>query len=401
MTEKHRLLVLASTYPRWSGDPEPAFVHELNRRLTEHFDVTALVPDAPGADENGVFDGVNIVRFRYAPRLLQTLVNNGGIIANLRRSPWKWLLLPGFLGAQYLAARRIARRHRVDIVHAHWLIPQGLIALALRRYAPYVVTSHGGDLFGLQGRVPTFLKRSVAASARAMTVVSHAMFDEAVRLGVSATKLNVIPMGVDLTERFVVGTDSPRECDEILFVGRLVAKKGVRHLIDAMPAVLSRRPAARLTIVGFGPEDASLKDQVQRLGLEEAVKFLGATPQAALPALYRRTAVLVAPFIRDASGDQEGLPVVLMEAIACGCPVVVGDVPGVRELLGGAADGIVVNPIDSVALADTITRVMDNPSTALESAASLRGRLVNTLDWSIIAGQYARILQAACIPYTR
>ena len=100
-TPRPTLLVLASTYPRRAGDHEPGFVHELCRRLAERFEVIALVPDAPGADASGMLDGVEVVRYRYAPHTLQTLVPNGGIVANLRAARWKWLLLPGFIIGQW------------------------------------------------------------------------------------------------------------------------------------------------------------------------------------------------------------------------------------------------------------------------------------------------------------
>src|SRR5690606_34159902 len=89
------LMVLASTYPRWAGDPEPSFVHELARRLTDRFNVTVLCPHAPGTASSEAMDGVQIIRYRYAPSAWETLVNDGGIVANLRRTKWKALLLPG------------------------------------------------------------------------------------------------------------------------------------------------------------------------------------------------------------------------------------------------------------------------------------------------------------------
>ncbi len=79
------LLVLSSTYPRWSGDHEPGFVHELARRLTTTFDVVAVVPRAPGASDREMLDGVTVIRYGYAPRRFETLVNDGGIVTNLKR----------------------------------------------------------------------------------------------------------------------------------------------------------------------------------------------------------------------------------------------------------------------------------------------------------------------------
>ena len=397
MTEspKPTVLVLASTYPRWRDDPEPGFVHELCRRLAAGFDVIALVPDAPGADVSGKLDGVDVIRYRYAPRRLETLVNHGGIATNLRRSRWKWLLVPGFLIGQYLAARRLLKRRRVDVIHAHWLLPQGLIARRLQHVlgVPYLVTSHGGDLFGLRGRALNALKRGVAGSSSAMTVVSSAMRDEAVRVGLQPPRLAVLPMGVDMRERFIPDPAMQRHGDELLFVGRLVPKKGLVHLLDAMPAVLAQRPATTLTIAGFGPEEGALKAQADRLGIEASVKFLGAMAQSELPMLYRRASLFVAPFIRDGSGNQEGLPVVLMEAIGCGCPVLAGDVAGIEDLLGEARGDVCVSPGDSRALATAIIGLLDNPEQARQRAAAIRRAAADRIDWQNIADGYAQQLR--------
>ncbi len=396
---RQTLLVLASTYPRWKDDPEPGFVHELCRRLADRFNVIALVPDAPGADPDGLLDGVEIVRFRYAPRGWQTLVNNGGIVANLRKYPWKFLLVPGFVLGQYFAARRVLKNQRVDLIHAHWLIPQGLIAWQLKRKTrtPYIVTSHGGDLFSLRGRWLESLKKRVADASAAMTVVSTAMRDETQRIALSPPSLTVLPMGVDLDQRFVSDSDIQRGDNELLFVGRLVAKKGLVHLLNAMPKILEQRPATILSIAGFGPEEMELRTQARLLGIESQVHFLGAMPQQDLPKLYRRASVFVAPFIRDASGDQEGLPVVLMEAIGCGCPVVVGDVSGVRDLLGDAAEDICVSPQDTAALASRLLATLENPQQAQNRAQSIRATVAGRIDWKVIANGYADVI-SSCLP---
>jgi glycosyltransferase involved in cell wall biosynthesis len=398
MISKPTLLVLASTYPRWLDDSEPGFVHELCRRLTKHFHVVALVPDAPGACQTEQMDGVHVVRYRYAFRRWQILVNDGGIVANLRRDPWKYLLVPGFILGQLWTARRILCSYQVDVIHAHWLIPQGIVARLLGRrfHIPYLVTSHGGDLYGLKGKALTAVKRWVTKSACALTVVSRAMKAEAARMAIVSSSVSVVPMGVDLFGRFVPDEMTRREADHLLFVGRLVAKKGLNHLIDAMPTIIKMRPNAQLSIVGFGPEEQVLRKQAQRLSVEDRVHFIGACLQHNLPEWYRRASVFVAPFVRDASGDQEGLPVAAMEAVACGCPVILGDVAGIDDLLGFDVNDIRVNPTDKAALACLITSVLENPIEAEQRAARLRVRISGILDWSVIADSYAKILMG-CI----
>jgi glycosyltransferase involved in cell wall biosynthesis len=395
-TRRPAVLVLASTYPRWRDDPEPGFVHELCRRLADRFDVVALVPDSPGADASGNLDGVHVLRFRYAPKSLQTLVNNGGIVTNLHRSLWKWLLVPGFVFGQYVAAKRLMKRRRIDVVHAHWLIPQGLIARRLKRLhsIPYVVTSHGGDLFGLRGKLLQRLKQKVAGSSCAMSVVSTAMRDEALRIELHAPEIRVLPMGVDLRDRFTIDSRVARVENELLFVGRLVPKKGLSHLLDAMPVILARFPDTKLTIAGFGPEQSMLEQRARDLGIGLHVRFTGAKPQKELPDLYRKAALFVAPFVRDGSGNQEGLPVVLMEAIGCGCPVIVGDVAGVGDLLGDFADAVSVNPRDSQVLASAIIDALEHHSEALQRAQVMRHVAVDRIDWQVIADGYAHLIDS-------
>ena len=393
------LLVLASTYPRWPADPEPGFVHELSRRLTERYRVIVLCPHAPGAKPRETMDGVEVVRYRYAPERWETLVNDGGIVTNLKRARWKLLLVPGFVLGQAWVAWRLMRRERVDVIHAHWLIPQGLIAALLPwlpgRRVSYVVTSHGADLYALKGRLLDGIKRFVARRAAAATVVSSAMRERLAALGVPAAHIHVLPMGVDLSERFTPDPSVPRSQHEILFVGRLVEKKGLRHLIAALPQVLEGVPDAFLTIVGFGPEEAALRQQVHTLGLQAKVHFLGAVAQTRLPALYRRAALFVAPFVQAESGDQEGLPVALMEAVACGCPVVAGDVAGIEDLLGRMKPYICVDARNAEMLASCIcSRLIDSSTAGLHAQAVLE-EASRRVDWNRIAAGYARLIAQA------
>lgn len=395
MKPRPALLVLASTYPRWAADPEPGFVHELARRLTNRFHVTVLCPHAPGATERETMDGVDVIRYRYAPQAWETLVNDGGIVTNLRRAKWKYLLVPGLLLVQVWQAWRLVRRRRVDVIHAHWLIPQGLIAALLQwlpgRKVPFVVTSHGADLYALKGRWLDRIKTFVARRAAAVTVVSTAMCDRMVALGVPASKVNVQPMGVDLTDRFVPDPSVPRSERDMLFVGRLVEKKGLRHLLEAMPHVLRQVPDASLGIAGFGPEENALRDQVRALGLEAHVRFLGAVPQSRLPDLYRRAALFVAPFVQAGSGDQEGLGLVVVEAAGCGCPIVVGNVPAVRDVLGDQHPAC-VDPRDPTGLATALVNVLVDPDVAARQAGSLRRMLAGKFDWSKAAQGYMEVL---------
>lgn len=398
--ERPTLVVLASTYPRWSGDPEPGFVHELAKRLTDRFRLIALVPSAPGAAKRETLDGVEVIRYRYAPRHFETLVNDGGIVSNLRRNRWKIFLVPTFVLAQAWRTWRLLRSRKVDVIHAHWLLPQGLIAALLGKLSgsvpPFLVTSHGADLFALRGEGLNALKRFVVRRAASVTVVSEAMRDELARIGAGVSTVNVQPMGADLTARFIPSTATERSRDEILFVGRLVEKKGLHHLIHAMPSILRAFPSAHLTVVGFGPEEAERRAQADDLGLHDRIHFVGALSQADLPARYQRAAVFVAPFVEASSGDQEGLGLVCLEAAGCGCPVVVSALPATRNVLPEGAGCIRVAPNDSEALAEAVLDILVRRDVHLRGVEVCRQRIIQRFDWLVVSRNYAKILEA-CI----
>lgn len=388
---KPRLLILASTYPRWPNDHEPSFVHALASRLTDRFDVLAVVPHAPGSARHEILDGVTVSRYRYAPESLETLVNDGGIAANLRGSPWKWLLLPSFIFMQWFEARRLFRKG--SVIHAHWLIPQGLVAAMLHR--PTLLTCHGADVFSLRGKVASMAKRAALASAAAVTVVSEAMIEPLSTLSSSIVP-QVQPMGVDLTDVFTPG-EGNRDIGHLLFVGRLVEKKGLDVLLRAMPAVITRYPNARLTIVGHGPLDAQLRADVVQQNLSANVYFTGPLPQDRLVPLYRSASVFVSPFRTTASGDQEGLGLVMVEALGCGCPVVASDLPATRDVLMGTPGCVMVTPEDAEQLADVLIATLDAPGVAQQAALDGARLMRERFDWSAVARGYGDLLERLAV----
>ena len=390
-----KLLVLASTYPRWEGDHEPGFVHELARRLTNDFEVLVLCPHAPGAATDEWINGVRVHRFRYAPEAMETLVNDGGIVTNLSHKRWKWLLVPVFGFALAWSTWRALVSWHPRVVHAHWLLPQGAIVTVVRRLvlnAPsFLVTSHGADLFALRGRILNVVKRWIANDAGCTTVVSAAMRAELVALGVPESRVLIEPMGVDLSQRFIPDAAIERTETEILFVGRLVEKKGLRHLLAAMPEILAQVPRANLTVAGFGPELEDCQIQARTLGIEDRVNFIGAVSQFDLPNLYRRAAVFVAPFVQAGSGDQEGLGLVMVEAIGCGCPVVASDLPAVRQVFPDGEGAFLVPPANPTELAKAVVARLQMPDEV--AVISARARMLKAFDWDMRALGYSKILR--------
>lgn len=389
-TDRLRLLVLATTFPRRAGDGTPEFVLTLSAALAAAgVDVHAVVPRVPGAAEREVVEGVHVRRFAYFPRRFEGLAH-GAIMANLRDQRWRAAEAPPLVAAFAAAARREARRVRPDVVHAHWLVPAGLVALGLRRTAgiPYVVTAHGADAYTLRSPATARLKAAAMARAAATVPVSIAIGEALAPLG---TVADPIPMGVDVARLAAdVGPRAP-EAGRVLFVGRLVEKKGVDVLLRAAAAV----PEVAVVVVGDGPSRGSLEASAREQGLEDRVRFLGQQDRAGVAAELARAAVVALPSQVGAGGDQDGTPVVLGEAVAAGVPVVVSDLGGLSEHVEDGRTGWVVPPGDADALAVALRAAVADPELAAHRAAAAREAMVGALDLDSVARRYRAVLEAA------
>jgi glycosyltransferase involved in cell wall biosynthesis len=387
--QRARVLVLTSTYPRHAGDGTvPPFVHELSRRLAAWYEMHVLAPHAPGAAVTAEMDGVQVHRFRYLPERLETLAYGGGILPGLRRRPWRAAGLAPFLAAEYLAARRLLHGREFALVHAHWLLPHGAIAARLRCPGrALLTTSHGSDLFALEHSWLRPFKRYALRNADAVSVVSAALRSRAASLmEEDVGKTHVLPMGVDIARFQPPVPGKPRQ--GLLFVGRLIEGKGVESLLQALQTLRSRGLRPMLTLVGSGPAEDALRSQVVRAGLDDQVRFLGALPNAELPSHYQAAAALVFPSLLGKQGQQEGMGLVPLEALACGCPVIASALPAVTEIVHHEETGLLFPPGDALALADCISTVLSAPEKAQAWAVTGRGRILSSHSWENAAAGY-------------
>jgi len=394
MPAKPRVLVVTTTFPRGPDDATtPPFVLQLCARLAQHFDLDVLAPHAPGAARHETWMGLEVFRYRYAPGRWELLTGPGGIPAQLRASPWRVLLVPLLLASQLWALWRLLGRRRYAVVHAHWIVPGGLVAamaLALRRAAPpLVVTVHGTDAVAFERAPLAALKRWVGRRAAAVAAVSPALRERlAERL--PAERLRVLPMGVDLARRFVAPS-AARTPGRIVFAGRLVQAKGIFTLVEALARVRAAQPAAHLWIAGDGPDGAALRERTQQLGVAPHVQFCGALDQARLAALFGEAEVVAVPSL------SEGLGLVAIEALGCECAVVASDIAALRDTVVHEKTGLTVAAGSADALAAALLRLLAD--------AGLRQRLgragrqhVMRYDWPRVAGDYTALLNSVAAP---
>ncbi len=304
------LLVAASTFPAEAGDGTPGFVLDLATALADEYRVVVVAPMTKGARAHQRIGDVEVRRYDYFPARWRDLAD-GAIVDNLRAEKSRWLQVPFFFLSMAAALRRERRRSRPDVALLHWIIPQGAVGKLVLGDLPRVVTTLGGDLYALRNPVLQNVKRSVIASAASVTCMSTDMALELGKLGARPDQVHVVPMGVDLDPITRAVDRETRVPGRVLFVGRLVEKKGAIVLLDALDRTAEQ--PAEVVVVGDGPLRAQLE---ARAG--SAVTFLGARGKEDLASEYAKASIALYPSVPAANGDRDGLPVALLEAMSAG-----------------------------------------------------------------------------------
>ncbi|HEU0070829.1 MAG TPA: glycosyltransferase [Alphaproteobacteria bacterium] len=304
-------------------------------------------------------------------------------LAPLARSRTPWLLIKNLASVpKALWLARKCRAEGIEHIHAHWGAVPGTYAMIAARVAgvPFSLTCHRYDiaqnnLFRSKARRASWIRAIDRAGARELA--NH--------IGPGLPQPTVLHMGVSLPP---VAKPRRREAGapwRYVIAARLVEKKGHRYLLEALASLRDQGRPVVLDILGEGPLQGMIESQVRQLGLEGYVTFAGTAPHATF--LRRLIAgdwdAMALPSVIAGDGDKEGIPVSLIEAMACGLPVVATDNGGIPELLEGGA-GLVVAERDSKGLADAMARLMDDPALHADIVAKGRARIEQEYDLNAV-----------------
>jgi colanic acid/amylovoran biosynthesis glycosyltransferase len=285
---------------------------------------------------------------------------------------------------------RELERAGVDHVHCHFANHPALAGFAIHHLTglPYSFTAHGSDLHVDRHMLP----QKVADAAFVATISAYnrqVIVDECGPW--AAAKVQVVRCGVD-TEVFRPRPDGAHGGPlRLLCVGTIHEVKGQHLLLEAVSALRERQVPVSVTFVGDGPDRRALEQRARRTALGDVVSFLGETDRDGVLRELDAADVLVAPSVPTAGGKREGIPVVLMEAMACGLPVVSSQLSGIPELVEHDVSGLLLPPGDVGALTDTLARLADDAALRARLGAAARRRVLEAHDLDRNARQLVRL----------
>jgi len=395
------VLVLTSTFPRWMNDSTPPFVFALSNFLAKKYNIIVLAPHCFKAAKKEKIGNLTVYRFRYFfPEKYQKIAYGAGMLPNVKKSFLAKMQIPSFLFSQIKNAVSIAKKEKIDLVHAHWLLPQGLIGIFLKKAykIPLIATVHGTDLFPLKSRFFRSIQKKIVGNADIITTNSKTAEKELLsRFPEIKSRLRLVPMGIDTkifkprNKKKLRSKFKKYESSKIvLFVGRLNEQKGIEYLISAMPNVISKIKTARLLIIGEGDYRQQLESLITELNLGNFVEFLGSKEHKEIAIYYNLADVLVLPAVTAKMGT-EAFGLVLAEAMACGTCVIGSSSGGIKDIIHNGVNGMIFKEKNSEELADKIIRVIKD--TKLRKKLSRNGAIFSkrNYDWNAISKKFLRI----------
>jgi len=295
----------------------------------------------------------------------------------------------------YLNALERAPVDAPDLIHAHWAYPEGRAALEFgsKRRIPVIITAHGSDVRVWPHLKPRWREPTATAlrGADAVIAVSQDLRERVLEFGAAPGKVHVITNGVDCS-RFTPSTTSPERSDtgawRVLFVGRFVREKGIGVLLDAVAKLIRRGQRIHLTLIGGNPHARDARPfqaRAESLGIGDHVRFLDEVRWETLPEHLRAADVFVLP------SYSEGMPLVLLEAMACGLPLVATRCGGPEELIDDQV-GLLVDAGDVDGLSDALARMLADYGRY--DRGQIRRRAVERYDHARIGARVAAVYRS-------
>lgn len=408
MNGKMRILTLTSSFPKDAEDISGRFVRDLAEELCKKgSEVLVLAPHSPGLPLKDSWGNVRVHRFRYWYPSKYEMLTDGAILPKLSGNVLATVQIPFLVISSFISCLRLTKAAKPHIIHTHWLLPQGLVGALVSKVSgkPHLATIHAGGLVALK-RMP--FKKSIAKfivkNSSAISAVSQYIRDSFLEIldseskSEALAKMNTIPMGVDperfeQVDRVQIRMSLGLKPNDfvVLFVGRLSEKKGVEDLVIAFQTFSQEEENTKLWIVGSGPLHEQLEGRASVGG--EEVHFFGRVPDGKLNELFLASDVVVVPSVTTSYGDVEGLPVVVMEAMAAGKPIIATDVGGISDAIENERTGLLIPERSPKRIENGLRRLRRDKSFRETVATNAADKARAQYSWSVISFKFNTIMR--------
>lgn len=407
-----KICILTHTFPRFEKDTAAPFMDGLASGLADVGNsVWVLTPYHPKFPALLKRKPYKVVTYKYIwPRIFHKLGYSETLTDDKKLKLLVYFIAPLMILFGALALLRLVKKEKIDIVNAHWILPNGFLGTLVSKLTgvPVVSTLPGSDVY-LAGKNKLFSWMArFAASSEAITSNSPQLLEDLRKIvGASVKdwrgKCRAIIYGVDpqkfkpditQTLRLKKSLGIPQDDIVVLGVGRLVDKKGFRYLIEAAALVLKETPKVSFVIVGSGDKEKELKDLTRKLGVDNKFYFTGAVVYENLAHYYNLADIFVLPSVRDEKGNLDDQSVVVVEAMACGKPVVTTDFPGYRIVVQNGGNGVLVNEKDASSIRRALIKLISSP--LLRKSMGERSRVLAQLkfSWRAIGKDYTQLFHS-------
>ena len=409
---KMRICTLTHTYPRFPDDINAPFVEKLMEHIARKGnEVSVLTAYDPEWNRKPGDHTVDLRTYRYIwPDRLHILGYSRTIEGNIRFRRRVMLLSPFLFMHAYSAFFRLVNEKKPDVLHAHWLLPNGFIAGHISRLTgiPLVIQIHGSDVFTAEKNA---LFRSMAryAAKHAQYIVSPSP-DLTKRLGgigIDTGKIGLVPNTVEADFSSGVTTDDtdtlkktlgiPADHVVVLAMGRMVYVKGFNFLLEAFRKIAGEKQNVTLVLAGGGVIFEEMKELSVKLGIGDRVIMPGAVMRQDVPVYFRMADIYVVPSIRHESGAVDGLPVVVPEAMAAGLPVIASDLSGIPVLIRDGYNGKLVKERDVDGIADALRNLIDDRDLREQFGERSRRIIEKSVNYNAISDHFSKIYKEIVI----
>ena len=407
-----KICTLTHTYPRFTDDINAPFVEKLMEHIAHKGnEVSVITAYDPEWNRNAADHTVDLRTYRYIwPDRLHILGYSRTIDGNIQFRKRVLLLSPLLFISAYRSFLKLVKEKKPDILHAHWILPNGFIAARVSKVTgiPLLIQTHGSDVFTAEkNSLFRFMARYAASQAHYIVSPSPDHITRLCAIGIEKSKIGLVPNTVeadfsgsvsqDDTDRLKKTLGIPGDHSVVLAMGRMVYVKGFDFLLEAFQKVAREQQNVTLVLAGDGVLYDNIREISRKLEIHDRVIMPGAVSRQNVPVYFKMADIFVAPSIRHESGAVDGLPVVVPEAMASGLPVIASNVGGIPVLIKNGHNGILVRERDVDAIAGSIINLLNDHNKRKQFGERSRHIIDKSVNYNTISDYFSMLYEEIAI----